>query len=165
MERLWAPWRSVYIGKDHGSGCIFCEKLNAAGEKDRENYVLFRGEKAFVILNIYPYNNGHLLVAPARHVGDIEELDPVEMQELFSTTRLMVKLLRRAFNPDGFNVGVNLGKIAGAGIPGHFHIHIVPRWGGDTNFMPVLGDVRVISEALDMTYAKLKEALERENDV
>lgn len=165
MERLWAPWRSVYIGKDHGTGCIFCEKLNAATEQDRANYVLFRGAKTFVILNIYPYNNGHLLVAPARHVGDIEELEPGEMQELFLTTRRMVKLMRRAFHPDGFNVGVNLGKVAGAGIPGHFHVHIVPRWNGDTNFMPVLGDVRVISEALDLTYDKLKSALEQDGDI
>lgn len=162
MDRLWAPWRGVYIGKEHGAGCIFCEKLNAGADKDRENYVLFRGDKVFVILNIYPYNNGHLLVAPKRHVGDIEELAVDEMQELFAVTQRMVRVQRSAFNPDGFNVGINLGKIAGAGIPGHLHIHIVPRWGGDTNFMPVLGDVRVISEALEITYTKLKQALERE---
>lgn len=159
MDRLWAPWRSVYIGKDHGSGCIFCNKLEAGEEKDRENHVLYRGDKVFVILNIYPYNNGHLLVAPKRHVGDIEELDEGEMQELFAVTSKMVSLHRKAFNPHGFNVGINLGKVAGAGIPGHLHIHIVPRWEGDNNFMPVLGDVRVISEALDHTFDKLKEAM------
>lgn len=162
MDRLWAPWRGVYIGKEHGTGCIFCEKLNAGTDKDRENFVLYRGDNVFVILNIYPYNNGHLLVAPMRHVGDIEELTAIEMQELFAVTQHMVRVQRDAFNPDGFNVGINLGKIAGAGIPGHLHIHIVPRWGGDTNFMPVLGDVRVISEALEATYTKLEQALKRE---
>lgn len=161
MERIWAPWRTVYIGKDHGTTCIFCEKLNS--DRDEENYLLLRGNKTFVILNLYPYNNGHLLVAPKRHVGDIVELNEDETKELFEMTQRMVRLLRTAFNPDGFNIGVNLGKIAGAGIPGHFHIHIVPRWSGDTNFMPVLGDVRVISEALDTTYRKLKVVLDREN--
>ena len=159
MDRLWAPWRSVYIGKDHGSECIFCSKLN--DNKDEENHVLMRGKKTFVLLNIYPYNNGHLMVAPNRHVGDITELDAEESQELFQTVQKMVAVLRKAFNPEGFNVGINLGKIAGAGVPGHVHVHIVPRWGGDTNFMPVIGDVRVISEGLDLTYRKLKEALEK----
>ena len=157
MERIWAPWRTVYVGKDHGSGCIFCEKLQSA--EDEANYLLWRGEKVFVLLNLYPYNNGHLLVAPKRHVGDLTELDAEELLEIGRTTQQMIRLLRAAFHPDGFNVGVNLGTIAGAGIPGHCHVHIVPRWGGDTNFMPVLGDVRVISEGLDMTYRKLKEAM------
>ncbi|MFZ5591489.1 MAG: HIT family protein [Bacillota bacterium] len=157
MERIWAPWRTVYIGKDHGDICIFCDKLQS--DKDVENYVLYRGERVFVLLNLYPYNNGHLLIAPKRHVGDVTDLTPEELLELGLTTQKMTALLRRAFNPDGFNIGVNLGRIAGAGVPGHFHIHIVPRWGGDTNFMPVLGDVRVISEALDLTYQKLKEAM------
>jgi ATP adenylyltransferase len=162
MERIWAPWRTVYIGKDHGSTCIFCDKLGS--DRDEENYVLFRGDKTFVLLNLYPYNNGHLLIAPKRHVGDITDLDDGEMLELGTSTRRMTALLRAAFNPEGFNIGVNLGKIAGAGVPGHFHIHIVPRWGGDTNFMPVLGDVRVISEGLDLTYSKLKEALAKEQE-
>ncbi|SFG65518.1 Diadenosine tetraphosphate (Ap4A) hydrolase [Desulfotomaculum arcticum] len=162
MDRLWAPWRSVYVGKDQGSQCIFCEKLNASADQDREDYVLYRGNQVFVILNIFPYNSGHLLVAPKRHVGDIEDLDPEEMRELFSTTQYMVKVLRSAFKPDGFNVGINLGKVAGAGIPGHLHIHVVPRWNGDNNFMPVLGDVRVISEALDTTLQKLKETMDKE---
>lgn len=157
MERLWAPWRTVYIGKDHGGGCFFCEKL-VAGE-DEANHVLWRGERVFALLNIYPYTNGHLLIAPKRHVGELEELTDEEMLELMQATQKAVRLLRAAFSPDGFNIGVNLGKIAGAGVPGHFHIHVVPRWAGDTNFMPVLGDVRVISEALDTTYRKLKEAL------
>lgn len=158
MDRLWAPWRTVYIGRDHGDTCIFCEKLHS--DQDEANYLLFRGEKTFVILNLYPYSNGHLLVAPKRHVGDLVDLTREEMLELGETTRQMVVLLRKAFRPDGFNIGVNLGTIAGAGVPGHFHVHIVPRWAGDTNFMPVLGDVRVISEALEVTYRKLKETME-----
>ncbi len=158
MDRLWAPWRTVYIGRDHGDTCIFCEKLHS--DHDEANYLLFRGEKTFVILNLYPYSNGHLLVAPKRHVGDLVDLTREEMLELGETTRQMVVLLRKAFRPDGFNIGVNLGTIAGAGVPGHFHVHIVPRWAGDTNFMPVLGDVRVISEALEVTYRKLKETME-----
>lgn len=160
MDNLWAPWRTVYIGKDHGSSCIFCEKLES--DRDAENYVLYRGEKTFVLLNLYPYNNGHLLIAPKRHVGDLVDLDQDEILELGQVTQKMVRLLRGAFNPEGFNAGVNLGKIAGAGVPGHFHIHVVPRWGGDTNFMPVIGDVRVISEGLDLTYSKLTAAMERE---
>ncbi len=160
MDRIWAPWRSVYIGKDHGSNCIFCDKLNDS--KDEENYVLLRKEKCFVLLNLYPYNNGHLMVAPNRHVGDLTELDPEETLEIFQTVQEMIGLLRKAFNPEGFNIGVNLGKIAGAGVPGHVHVHIVPRWGGDTNFMPVIGEVRVISEGLDLTYRKLKEAMDKE---
>ncbi|MFZ5651697.1 MAG: HIT family protein [Bacillota bacterium] len=159
MERIWAPWRTVYIGKDHGSVCIFCEKLES--DRDAENYVIYRGVKTFALLNLYPYNNGHILIAPKRHVGDITDLDQDEILELGLVTQKMTRLLRAAFSPEGFNIGVNLGKIAGAGVPGHFHIHIVPRWGGDTNFMPVLGDVRVISEGLDLTYKKLTGALEK----
>ncbi|MCL5057913.1 MAG: HIT domain-containing protein [Actinobacteria bacterium] len=161
MDTIWAPWRTVYIGKDHGSACIFCEKL--ASDKDAENYVLYRGDRVFALLNLYPYNNGHILISPKRHVGDITDLDQDEILELGLVTQKMTGLLREAFNPEGFNIGVNLGKIAGAGVPGHFHIHIVPRWGGDTNFMPVLGDVRVISEGLDLTYKKLIGVLNKEN--
>lgn len=157
MDTIWAPWRTIYIGKDHGSACIFCEKLDS--DNDMENYVIRRANKTFSLLNLYPYNNGHLLIAPQRHVGDICELDHEELFELFTETQSMTALLRTALNPEGFNIGINLGKVAGAGVPGHLHIHIVPRWGGDTNFMPVLGDVRVISEGLDLTFKKLKEAI------
>lgn len=156
MEQIWAPWRTVYIGKDHGDVCIFCDKLESG--QDEENLVLLRGDRTFVLMNLYPYNNGHLLIAPKRHVGEIEDLDEEEMMELFKMTQKMVKVLR-SFNPHGFNVGVNIGRVAGAGVPGHFHIHVVPRWNGDTNFMPVFGDVKVISESLEATFKKLKEAL------
>lgn len=157
MDRIWAPWRSVYVGGSHGEGCVFCEKLQSA--EDEANLILLRGDKTVVLMNLYPYNNGHLLIMPRRHVGDIEELTAEEMNELFLMTQKMVKVLR-IFNPEGFNVGANIGKIAGAGVPGHFHVHVVPRWGGDTNFMPVIGDVRVISESLEVTFKKLKESLE-----
>jgi ATP adenylyltransferase len=167
MDKLWAPWRSRYVAsaaKDPDPECIFCDKLQADAGRDPENYLLVRTERCFVILNLYPYNNGHLLVAPKRHVGDIEELTADEKLELFEVTGWMVRVLRRAFSPDGFNIGINVGRVAGAGIPGHFHIHIVPRWNGDTNFMPVLGDVKVISEGLDDTYRKLRAALEEEGN-
>jgi ATP adenylyltransferase len=159
VERIWAPWRTEYIGQDHGTACIFCEKLHS--NNDAANYLLFRGKEVFVLLNLYPYTNGHLLVTPGRHTGDFTGLTDSELLEVGQVTRQMVKLLQFAFNPDGFNIGINLGEIAGAGIPGHFHVHIVPRWSGDTNFMPVLGDVRVISEGLDLTYRKLKEIMEK----
>jgi ATP adenylyltransferase len=146
----------VYIGGDRDDGCVFCDK--AASAEDEQNLVLLRGEKTFVIMNLYPYNNGHLLVMPKRHVGEMEDLDEEEMMELFQMTRKMVKVLGY-FKPQGFNVGINIGRAAGAGIPGHLHIHIVPRWIGDTNFMPVFGDVRVISESLEGTYKKLKQSL------
>jgi ATP adenylyltransferase len=156
MEQIWAPWRMAYIGGDRGDGCVFCEK--AASAEDEQNLVLLRGEKTFVLMNLYPYNNGHLLVIPKRHVGEMEDLTEEEMIELFQMTRKMVKVLGY-FKPQGFNVGINIGEAAGAGIPGHFHIHSVPRWVGDTNFMPVFGDVRVISESLEGTYKKLKQSL------
>ncbi|MDI9447763.1 MAG: HIT family protein [Pelotomaculaceae bacterium] len=158
MEQIWAPWRSVYIGGEHGDDCIFCEKLKS--EEDEDNLVLLRGKMTFVMMNLYPYNNGHLLIAPKRHVGEIDDLTGEEMMELFKMTRGMVKALR-AFKPEGFNVGANIGRVAGAGVPGHFHIHVVPRWNGDTNFMPVLGDTKVISESLEVTFKKIRESLEK----
>lgn len=158
MQQIWAPWRMVYIGGDHDDKCIFCKILEA--DNDGENLVLFRDDKTFVLMNRYPYTNGHVMVVPKRHVGDVDELTDEEMLELFKNTQKMIKALR-SFNPEGFNVGINVGRIAGAGVPGHVHIHVVPRWGGDTNFMPVLGDVRVISESLEATYQKLLEALSK----
>lgn len=156
MERIWAPWRMVYISGEHSEKCIFCEKLESG--QDEANLLLLRGKRSFVMMNLYPYNNGHLLIAPNRHVGEIEDLTEEEAAEIFQMAQKMVNILR-SFKPEGFNIGANIGRIAGAGIPGHFHIHVVPRWGGDTNFMPVIGDVRVISESLEVTYQKLKQAL------
>ncbi|MEW6727403.1 MAG: HIT domain-containing protein [Bacillota bacterium] len=164
MDRLWAPWRSKYVTSaiEPDPECIFCQKFKDS--RDQQNYVLARTERCFVLLNLYPYNNGHLLIAPQRHVGEMDDLSGEELQELFEVTRWMARLLRRAMKPDGFNIGINVGRVAGAGIPGHFHIHIVPRWNGDVNFMPVFGDVKVISESLDDSYCKLKEAMRQERE-
>ncbi|MBC7189496.1 HIT domain-containing protein [Candidatus Aerophobetes bacterium] len=155
MQILWAPWRLKYIlksGKE--KGCIFCQKPRE--NKDRDNYILLRGENCFVILNAFPYNNGHLLIVPYRHISSVEELNPEESKELMELTGKMVAVLRKVMRPDGFNIGINLGRAAGAGIEDHLHIHIVPRWVGDCNFMPVLSETKVIPEALDKTYEKLK---------
>ena len=155
MKHIWAPWRIEYIQMEKPRGCILCEK---PGENnDVPNYILYRGEKNFVILNAFPYNPGHLLVAPYRHVGNMEELVDEELHEHFEIVRRGVKLLKQVFNPGGFNLGINIGAIAGAGIVGHFHTHIVPRWSGDTNFMPVIAEARVLPEALAETYEKLKD--------
>jgi len=135
-------------------GCILCEKPGQ--KKDTQNYILYRGDKNFVVLNTYPYNPGHLMVAPYRHVANIEELTEEERNEHFEMVCRSVRVLRQVFSPGGFNIGINVGKVAGAGIDEHFHTHIVPRWQGDTNFMPVLADTRVVPEALTDTYQKLK---------
>jgi len=154
MEQIWAPWRIGYIQQEKPEGCILCEKPRQ--NNDTVNYILYRGEKNFVILNSYPYNPGHLMVAPYRHVANLEELTDAERNEHFEMVSRSIKLLRRVFNPGGFNIGINIGKVAGAGIDDHVHTHIVPRWQGDVNFMPVLSDVRVVPEALAETYKKLE---------
>jgi len=154
MERIWAPWRIKYIETSKPEECILCEK--PAENDDARNYILYRGEKNFVILNSYPYNPGHLMVAPYRHVSSPEELNEEERNEHYEIVSRCINVLRQVLNPGGFNVGMNIGKAAGAGIEDHIHTHVVPRWQGDTNFMPVLADVRVIPEALADTYQKLK---------
>jgi len=154
MKPLWAPWRIEYIQMENPGGCFLCDRPKQ--NSDALNYILYRGETSFVILNAYPYNPGHLMVAPYRHVADLEGLTDEDLQEHFETVRRSLGILKRVFGPDGFNVGINVGKVAGAGLEGHIHTHIVPRWQGDTNFMPVLSDVRVIPQALSETYQKLK---------
>jgi len=154
MKHMWAPWRIEYIQMEKPKGCILCEKPRE--NNDASNCIMYRGEKNFVIMNSYPYNPGHLLVAPYRHVGNLEELADEELHEHFEIVRRGVKLLKQTFNPDGFNLGINIGAVAGAGIVDHFHTHIVPRWSGDTNFMPVIAEARVLPEALAETYEKLK---------
>ena len=154
MEQIWAPWRIQYIQMEKPEDCILCQKPKQDG--DAENYILYRGSANFVILNSYPYNPGHLMVAPYRHVAVLDELTSDELGEHFEIVCRCTKLLREVFNPQGFNLGINLGKVAGAGIDDHIHTHIVPRWQGDTNFMPVIAEARVIPEALAETYAKLK---------
>ncbi len=155
MKHIWAPWRMEYIQMEKPEGCILCQK--PAQNNDAASYILYRGDKNFVIMNTYPYNPGHLLIAPYRHVATLADLTPDERHEHIDVVSRSVEILREAFNPGGFNLGTNLGKLAGAGIADHVHTHIVPRWQGDTNFMPVIGDTRVIPEALTETYQKLKD--------
>ena len=138
--------------------CIFCTQPSA--HRDAEYHILYRGERCFIMLNRYPYNNGHLMIAPYQHVGGIEKLDAATLAQLMAQAQLALRTLRRVMNPDGFNMGINEGKIAGAGFADHTHFHIVPRWNGDTNFMPVIADIKVIPEHLDIVYQKLKDALE-----
>lgn len=161
-ERLWAPWRFSYIEKPStGSSqadCIFVDL--PAQDNDRENLLLFRGTKAFVMLNAYPYTNGHLMVAPYKHTADLDALDDAELLEINQLVAKSVKWIRAAYKPDGFNIGVNLGRAAGAGIPTHVHWHIVPRWNGDTNFMTAVGDVRVLPQSLADSYDRLKEVVD-----
>lgn len=154
MEHIWAPWRIEYVLREKEKGCIFCDKPKEA--EDSDNLILYRGESNFVIMNNYPYNPGHLMVAPYRHIADLQDLSAEELYEHFDIVRRSATALREALNPDGFNIGINMGRVAGAGIEGHIHTHIVPRWQGDTNFMPVIAEIKVIAEALAATYAKLK---------
>ncbi|MBI5892704.1 MAG: HIT domain-containing protein [Deltaproteobacteria bacterium] len=148
MERLWAPWRMEFIQGAKTGNCIFC--------KNEDGLVLYKGKTSDVILNKFPYNNGHLLVFPARHTGNIEDLTPQESLDLFSLIQKSVSILNLELKPDGFNIGLNLGKAAGAGIADHIHFHIVPRWNGDNNFMPVVAETKVMPEHLKSTCNKLK---------
>jgi ATP adenylyltransferase len=154
MDQLWAPWRLAYIAnppKPHEDpGCFLCRGL--AAHDDRAHLIALRTARSAVVLNRFPYNNGHLLVVPLAHKGTLAELDADELLDLQETLRRMIGVLDEAMTPDGYNVGLNLGRVAGAGLPGHLHWHIVPRWNGDTNFMPVLADVKVIPQALDALY-------------
>ncbi len=157
MEQLWAPWRMEYIEKPKKADCILCQKPKE--NNDEANLILFRGQSNFVILNAFPYNPGHLMVAPYRHIANLPDLADEEAREHFDLVKKSLELLEETLKPAGFNIGLNIGKVAGAGIEGHLHTHIVPRWQGDANFMPVLSDTRVISEALTATYRKLKASL------
>lgn len=154
MKHIWAPWRIEYILMEKPEACILCQKPGE--DRDERNYILYRGEKNFIMLNSYPYNPGHLLVAPYRHTANLEELTAGERNEHFELVSRSIVVLREVFSPSGFNIGSNMGKIAGAGIDDHFHSHIVPRWQGDTNYVPVLADVRVVPQALAETYQKLR---------
>lgn len=166
MERMWSPWRANHVAtaerhpKDFTAGTLF-ERLVAEGE-DEKNLILWRGAHVFVIMNLYPYNNGHLLIVPYRAVEGYEELSRDEQIELAGTLDRCIRWLKAALGPEGFNVGMNLGKAAGAGIPDHLHLHVVPRWRGDTNFMPTIGEVKVLPEALEVTYRKLLSVIRAE---
>ena len=151
VEQLWAPWRMQYIKQEpEEEGCFLCKA--AASEDRRKNLVIHKGERSFCLLNRFPYNNGHLLIAPYEHKGDLCQLDEGERADLMATLCEMESCVRAAMQPHGFNIGINIGKVSGAGLPGHLHFHIVPRWEGDTNFMPVLADAKVIPQALEEVY-------------
>lgn len=158
MEKLWAPWRVEYL-RNPGTGCFFCRGLKA--KDDRKVFILERGEKAFIIMNRYPYNNGHCMVAPVRHTGLIESLNDDEILDINRFLARLIKAMNYTMKPQGFNIGINQGRVAGAGVVDHIHIHCVPRWQGDTNFMPVLSETKVVSEAILETYEKIKRGLAR----
>lgn len=158
MDKLWAPWRSKYIKRVRSiKGCIFCSKPRE--KKDKSNYIITRTRHSFLMMNIYPYNNGHIMVAPYRHVKDFSKLNEEEILDLLQLLKDSQTLLSKALKPDGYNIGINLGRAAGAGYKNHLHIHIVPRWVGDVNFMPVFASTKVVSESLDALYSKLKRCL------
>lgn len=158
FERMWAPWRMNYIDGSHKEeGCFFCSKPN--DNRDRENLILYRGKNCFTLMNLFPYNNGHIMISPYKHTGDFENLNDEEMLEIMKLSKLTISAMKASINPAGFNAGFNLGRPAGAGVADHLHFHIVPRWNGDTNFMPVIGETKVISEHILQTYDKIKDAI------
>ena len=158
LERLWAGWRSEYVeGAAADEGCVFCRIL-ASDQAGEETYIVRRDETCAVVLNAYPYTSGHLMVMPVRHIGELEDLDAHEREALWGDLSSAVRALKTAYSPDGLNVGANLGRSAGAGVPGHFHMHCVPRWNGDTNFMTTLAETRTLPEALPATYEKIRKA-------
>lgn len=160
MDRLWSPWRLQYVsGKTApAAGCVFCDTARPPAE---DSLVVFEGATCYVVLNLYPYNNGHLMVVPNRHIDTLTALEPGELQEVALLTQRAEGVLREAYRPQGINVGVNLGKAAGAGIHEHLHVHLVPRWGGDTNFITVVGETRVLPEDLVTTAARLRPLFAR----
>jgi ATP adenylyltransferase len=158
MRQLWAPWRMTYVGGAAKPGCIFCVK--ASESKDEENLILIRGQTCFALMNLFPYNSGHLMVAPYAHVPSIQQMSVESLTEMMTLAQRLLGALQQALGPQGFNLGINQGEVAGAGIADHAHLHIVPRWSGDTNFMPVLDDVKVMPEFLESTYQKIRERLQ-----
>ncbi len=158
MDQLWAPWRMQYIMAPKAEDCIFCTKP-LVGD-DSATHIVSRGDSVFVMLNAYPYNNGHLMISPFAHVAGLEDLEPPTLLELMTVCQDAIRVLKRHFNPEGVNVGLNLGAAAGAGVKDHLHLHVVPRWHGDTNFMPVVSDVRVIPQALDHAFEILRKGFE-----
>jgi ATP adenylyltransferase len=167
MDHLWAPWRLAYIAapkkeKPAGDECFICRAVAAAPEEDRANLVVHRTEHSVVMLNLYPYNNGHLLVSPKSHKGRLDEVTADEVLDLQLTLQKMAGIIENRMKPDGFNIGLNLGRAAGAGLPGHLHWHIVPRWFGDSNFMTAVSDMRVLSQSLEALYDLLTKELRGE---
>lgn len=162
LDRLWAGWRTKYVSSagetgPGDDGCVFCRILGS-GLDDAETKVVWRGDGVVALLNAYPYTSGHLMVMPTRHVGELEDVDAAEGAEVWAAVTAGVRALKAAYRPEGINVGANLGRAAGAGVPGHFHVHLLPRWNGDTNFMTSVAEVRVLPESLDATWTKLRSA-------
>jgi ATP adenylyltransferase len=160
LEHLWAGWRGEYVATvdTSSSACVFCGILGS-GAPDEDTFILRRGELVFSIMNLYPYTSGHLMVMPLRHVGELEELTDDERDELWAAVTDAVSAVKAVYSPDGVNVGINLGRAAGAGVPGHLHVHVVPRWLADSNFMTAVADARVLPESLPASAAKLRKAL------
>lgn len=166
MDKLWSPWRSKYIeslkpGSTKEEGCLFCRAVKESN--DKQNYLLHRGKNCYIIMNLYPYNSGHLMIVPYAHASSLNELNEETRLECMNMINLGCEILRKELFPHGFNIGANIGRVSGAGIEDHVHFHTVPRWNGDTNFMPVLNDVKIISEEMSKTYEKLKKALRELN--
>ncbi len=163
MDRLWAPWRMSYIletvKQEQPEGCVFCRMFE--GSDDAGNLILMRGNHSFVVMNLFPYNSGHLMVIPNRHTGDFGSLAPEEHVELGELIEISRKALAECFTPHGYNIGMNIGRAAGAGILDHLHYHVVPRWNGDSNFMSAVGETKVLSESLPESYARLKKVIDR----
>jgi ATP adenylyltransferase len=156
MDHLWTPWRYQYVQSAPAPECVFCQK--PAQNDDEQNYIVHRGASAFVLLNLFPYNTGHLMVAPYAHVATLEEAEEATLAEMMRLTRRAETHLRAIYRPRGFNVGLNIGECAGAGVAGHLHVHVVPRWPGDTSFMTTVGETRIVPEELPTTYRKLSRA-------
>lgn len=159
MEFLWSPWRSQYVGGHHQqTGCVFCHLAEDQGqEADQARYVLYRGRENFVVLNLYPYTSGHVLIAPYAHIALLSEADKQVTDEMMDLAKRMQRAIGEAYHPGGYNLGMNLGSAAGAGVAGHFHLHLMPRWVGDTNFMTTVNETRVLPEDLAETYRRLKK--------
>ncbi len=161
MQHLWAPWRTEFIKGPKPAGCFFCEAAAADPADDADHLVLARTEVALAMLNRYPYNNGHLMIAPKAHLANLEELSPATANGVMALTQRVLRVLREVLSPQGFNLGINAGKIAGAGVADHVHQHVVPRWDGDTNFMPVTADTKVLNESLTASYHALRAGFDR----
>ena len=156
MEKLWAPWRTAYILGKPSKRCFICQ-IKATSSRDKKHLVLKRTPHSLAVLNLYPYNPGHLMVVPKRHVKNLTYLNDSELLDLFRLLNEMTKLVQKSLKPQGMNMGINLGKLAGAGVPGHVHVHLVPRWKGDSNFMPTIAGTKVVSESLEAVYGRLKK--------
>ncbi len=162
MDLLWSPWRYNYVSKASPSDpCIFCEK--GSQDRDAENYVVHRARKNFLLLNLFPYTTGHLMIAPYEHVATLEDLPDETLAEMMGMARLAEHHLRAVYHPHGLNIGINVGQCAGAGVAGHIHMHVLPRWPGDSSFMTTIGETRVLPESIDDTYARLSSAFRRDS--